>query len=170
MIERLIRWLSYSRSPVLGRLFGLPPLLVGYDPVVHEAIIRDAERAVYGREGLRTYEARMPDELARLARRTLAQYRAQGALYGSWWIRSARGILLGLALPLVVSVLIWRTLRNRSRRDRTSAAEVAVFVAAERVRAMAAAVFEGMSLYFHADGSMKFGVAEARFLARTRSL
>lgn len=167
MIERLIRWLSYSRSPVLGRLFGLPPLLVGYDPAVHEAIIRNAERAVYGREGRGTYETRTSDELARLARRTLAQYRAQAALYGSWWILAARGLLFALALPLVVSVLIWRTLRNRSRRGRAPAAEVAVVVAAERVRAMAAAVFEGMPLYFHADRSMRFGVAEARFLART---
>jgi hypothetical protein len=165
-MERFMHWLTYSGLPVLGRLFGLPPLLIGYDPAVQQSIMSGVERDVYGAEGLAGYEARCPDELARLARRTLAQYRCQQALHGSWSVRALRGVLFVIALPVVLTVLLGRTVRDRRRLKSQESAEVVVFVAAERVRAMAAAAFEGWRIHFHTDRPVRLGFAELRFLAR----
>ncbi len=163
-MERLIYQLSSSPHPLLARLFGISSLLLKYDPLEQEAIIRQAEGQVYGTKGLARYEEQETSELKRLVRRSLAQFLCQRALRPTWWIRLLRQMCIGLALPFQLMWLLVLTLRDMQI---TSVAEkdskVVVFLMWERLRSVAIAAFPEEDVFLYNVKLVHLGIKEVSF-------
>lgn len=168
-MERLVHWLSYSKSRAVARVFsGFSEVLLDADPQVQERIIRKAERRVYGKEGLQEYEHAAPSRLHRLARRSLAQHLCQKLLRPGFLVRVTRaGGATFCAFPLVVLLLARSFPELLRRRPSERLSRSVVF---QRVQRLEELVWDDMfqtgPVARYRDDRVRLGMRELRFFGR----
>ncbi len=165
-MEGALNRIVHSPVPILARLFGMGTIRRALDRAGVEAILAGVERRVYGPPGLAGYEATHRPELARLARRSLAQYLAQRALVRSAPLRWGQDALVLLALPAIAGILALRSLAEARRSGGSAEPGRVVIQATESLRRLVEPVFADERPVYHAGRSPWLGPAEVGFLLR----